>query len=109
MTRPQRAGKRSVSSIERRSHTEWRRIRSPSGNTINMVRKAWIAILVFAVLLHAGIGAILVYSTLCSPHPFRYPEIWEVCLFFFILVGCDCVALSRRILDDDGELLCLRL
>jgi hypothetical protein len=74
-----------------------------------MVRKAWIAVLVFALCLHLGVGITVAYATLCSPHPFRYLVDWPIIFGFFVLAVADCVALHRRIIDDDGESLRLRL
>ena len=74
-----------------------------------MVRKVWIAVLVFALCLHLGVGAAIAYVTLCSPHPFRYAVTWSIIFGFFVLAVADCIALHRRIIDDDGESLRLRL
>ena len=74
-----------------------------------MVRKVWIAVLAFALCLHLGVGVALAYVTLRSPHPFRYPVTWSIILALAVLTVADCIALHRRILNDDGEVLRLRL
>ena len=74
-----------------------------------MVRKVWIAVLVFAFFLHVGAGTAVAYGTLCSPHPFRYPVLWWIIVVFVVLTVADCIALHRRIIDDDGESVRLRL
>lgn len=76
---------------------------------IPMVRKVWIAVLVFALCLHLGVGIAFVYVRLHFPHPFRYLVDWWIIFVFLVLAFADCVALHRRIIDDDGESLCLRL
>ena len=73
------------------------------------MRKVWIAILAFAIFLHGGVGLIVAYATFRSPHPYRYGLPWGIVLVLFVFVVMDCIALHRRILNDDNEAVRLRL
>ena len=76
---------------------------------IPMVRKAWIAFLIFALCFHVGAAAAVAYGALSSPHPFRYPVAWGIVLVFILFTAADCIAIHRRIIDDNGESLRLGL
>jgi hypothetical protein len=70
-----------------------------------MVRKAWIAFLIFALCLHVGAAAAAAYGTLCSPEPFRFRVVWGIVFVNILFAAADCIALHRRIIDDnDGTL-----
>ena len=74
-----------------------------------MIRKLWIAVLIVALCLHIGVAMIVVYFELSSPYPFRNAAVWLILFIFVAFTVADCLALHRRIIDDDGEALRLGL
>ena len=74
-----------------------------------MVRKIWIAVLIFAICMHLGFGIVVVDIMLHFPQSFRYPIPWSIILVVVALIVADFIALHRRIIDDNGEILLLRL
>jgi len=74
-----------------------------------MVRKAWIAFLILALCLHVGAATAVAYGTLSALHPFRYSVAWGIVLIFILFTVADCIAIHRRLTDDDGESLRLGL
>ena len=75
-----------------------------------MVRKVWIAVLVLALCLHLGVGVWVVYVvTFYFPTSFGSWVTWLIIFAVACLIMADCIALNRRVVDDDGECLTLNL